>query len=80
MRRARITRGGQISIPAEVRHRWDTSTVTVEDHGDHLVLRPAPDNPVRAAIGLLADLEIDTAELRRRAREDEAIAEDRRSA
>jgi AbrB family looped-hinge helix DNA binding protein len=56
MRRLKITRGGQVSVPADVRRRWGTNTVTVEDMGDHVVLRPAPDDPVAAAYGAFAHL------------------------
>lgn len=49
--RSRITRGGQISIPAEVRKRWATSRVQIEDEGDSLVVRPWPEDPVAAARG-----------------------------
>ena len=78
----KISRGGQISIPAPVRHRWGTSTVSVEDRGDRLVIAPAPDDPIAAAEGALAgelrNLDIDR--LRRRAREDDRLAERRRHA
>jgi bifunctional DNA-binding transcriptional regulator/antitoxin component of YhaV-PrlF toxin-antitoxin module len=46
-----ISKGGQVSVPAAVRKRWGTRTVLAEDRGDHLVLRPAPDDPVAAAVG-----------------------------
>ena len=79
-KRMRISRGGQISIPAEIRHRWGTSTVTLEDQGGRLVLEPAPDDPIAAAEGALAhDFgAIDVARLRTRAREDENVAGGRR--
>jgi len=79
--RTRISKGGQISIPAAVRRRWGTSTVAVEDQGDRLVIEPAPDDPIAAAEGSLAGEfgVIDTAELRRIAREDASVAEDRRA-
>lgn len=52
--RTRITRGGQISIPAAVRRRWATNNVLIEDSGgDELVLRPLPADPLTAAIGSL---------------------------
>jgi len=52
--RTRITRGGQISIPAAVRRRWATDNVLLEDSGgDELVLRPLPADPISAAIGSL---------------------------
>jgi len=60
MKEVRITRGGQISVPAELRHRWKTSTLALEDHGDHAVLRPAPqDDAIAAAAGAFADPEDD---------------------
>lgn len=78
----RISRGGQVSIPAPIRHRWGTSVVTLEDQGDRIVLEPAPDDPISAAEGALArdfgDLEV--RQLRRAAREDEREAEGRRRA
>jgi bifunctional DNA-binding transcriptional regulator/antitoxin component of YhaV-PrlF toxin-antitoxin module len=78
-KRMRITRGGQISIPAAIRHRWATSTVALEDQGDRIVLEPAPDDPIAAAEGALAEFGVlDPASLRRRAREDERVAETRR--
>jgi AbrB family looped-hinge helix DNA binding protein len=78
--RVKISKGGQISIPAPIRHRWGTSTVALEDHGDRIVLQPAPDDPIAAAEGALAEEfpMLDAAGLRRRAREDERVAESRR--
>lgn len=55
MWRHRITGAGQVSIPAEVRHRWGTSTVAIEDEGDRIVLRPVPDDPIAALRGIFAD-------------------------
>ena len=52
--RMRVTRGGQVSIPASIRHRWGTSTITLDDLGDSIVIRPAPDDPIAAAEGALA--------------------------
>jgi bifunctional DNA-binding transcriptional regulator/antitoxin component of YhaV-PrlF toxin-antitoxin module len=79
--RMRISKGGQISIPAPIRHRWGTSTVAVEDQGDRLVIVPSPDDPIAAAEGALAKelpRDIDLRRLRARAREDELLAERRR--
>jgi bifunctional DNA-binding transcriptional regulator/antitoxin component of YhaV-PrlF toxin-antitoxin module len=80
--RMKITRGGQISIPAAIRHRWATSTLTLEDHGDRIVLTPAADDPIAAAEGALAAEfgGLDLERLRRGAREDDAIAMERRGA
>ena len=78
--RLRISKGGQISIPAAIRNRWATSTVALDDQGDRIVLEPAPDDPIAAAEGALAEEfgALDVARLRREAREDERSAEDRR--
>jgi AbrB family looped-hinge helix DNA binding protein len=79
MKTAKISRGGQISIPSSIRHRWGTSKLALEDLGDRVVLRPAPDDPITAARGALAgDLSMSSGELRAQAREAEAVAEDRR--
>jgi bifunctional DNA-binding transcriptional regulator/antitoxin component of YhaV-PrlF toxin-antitoxin module len=54
MRTAPITKGGQVSLPAEVRHRWGTSRVAILDEGDRVVLTPVPDDPIAATRGILA--------------------------
>jgi AbrB family looped-hinge helix DNA binding protein len=78
MRTTKITRGGQISIPSRIRHRWGTSTLALEDLGDRVVLRPAPDDPIAAARGALAgELSMSSGQLRKAAREAEAVAESR---
>lgn len=80
MKTAKITRGGQISIPSSIRRRWGTSTLALEDLGDRVVLRPAPDDPIAAARGALAgELSMSSEELRAAARETEAQAERRRA-
>jgi bifunctional DNA-binding transcriptional regulator/antitoxin component of YhaV-PrlF toxin-antitoxin module len=80
-KRMRISKGGQISLPAPIRHRWGTSTVLLDDQGDRIIVEPAPDDPVAAAEGALADefRGIDLARLRRAARADERTAERRRT-
>jgi AbrB family looped-hinge helix DNA binding protein len=79
--RMRITSGGQISIPAAIRHRWGTSTVVMDDQGDRIVLEPAPDDPIAAAEGALAGefRRLDVGRLRRAARADDRAAEDHRT-
>lgn len=76
----RISKGGQVSIPASIRHRWGTSTVSLDDQGDRVVLEPAPDDPISAAEGALAAEfgRIDVRRLRGAARADESAAEGRR--
>ena len=78
MWRHRITRAGQVSIPAEVRARWATSTVAIEDEGDRIVLRPVPDDPISALRGSLAHVgtEISSVEAVRAARDEDIEAEE----
>jgi hypothetical protein len=67
-----------VSLPASVRNRWATRTVTVEDHGDHVVVRPLPNDPILAARGALKGKLGSIASLRAEARKNEAAAEKRR--
>lgn len=79
--RLKITKAGQISVPADVRRRWDTSFVSAEDHGDHLVLRPAPADPVDAVQGIFAEEtrgEPSSEQLRKQEREADAEAEEQK--
>lgn len=74
-----ISKGGQISVPAEIRKRWATRRLQLEDRGDELVLRPAPDDPIAAAEGILkGKLGFTSEELRQLDREEEARIEERR--
>ena len=79
-KRMKISKGGQVSIPAPIRKRWGTTTVTLEDQGDHLVLKPAPDDPIEAAAGAFAGegrgVGLET--IRREEREAELEAEERK--
>jgi bifunctional DNA-binding transcriptional regulator/antitoxin component of YhaV-PrlF toxin-antitoxin module len=79
--RHRITSAGQVSLPAEVRHRWATSAVAIEDEGDRVVVRPVPDEPVEALRGALRGLgrsDISSEEARRRWREEDNAAMERK--
>lgn len=51
---AKVTTSGQLSLPAPVRRRWGTRRVTLSDEGDRVVVRPMPDQPIKAACGSLA--------------------------
>lgn len=76
---ARVTTGGQVSIPAVVRRRWGTCRVLIEDQGDQIVVKPMPDDPVEAVRGIFAGRgRYTTDELRKIARAEEQEAEDRR--
>jgi bifunctional DNA-binding transcriptional regulator/antitoxin component of YhaV-PrlF toxin-antitoxin module len=79
MKRLKISAGGQVSVPADVRNRWKTRVVTADDRGDHLVLRPAPEDPIEAALGAFKDYPGPSAdEMRRLDREEERRSEERR--
>jgi bifunctional DNA-binding transcriptional regulator/antitoxin component of YhaV-PrlF toxin-antitoxin module len=79
MKTARITAGGQISIPAAVRRRWGTRRVSIEDRGDSLVIAPLPEDVIAALRGSLkGEIRASTDELRQRARADEEAAERRK--
>jgi AbrB family looped-hinge helix DNA binding protein len=78
-KRMKISKGGQVSIPAPIRKRWGTTTVTLEDRGDEIVLKPAPDDPIAAAAGAFAGgPKIDWEKFVREEREAEAEAYERK--
>lgn len=54
-RRMKISKGGQVSVPAAIRNRWQTNTVVIDDRGDHLVVRPVADDPVESTFGVFAE-------------------------
>lgn len=74
----KVTNAGQLSLPARIRRRWGTRRVAIEDHGDSVVLRPVPDDPVEAAAGALKGRIPASEEIRERAREDDRRAVERR--
>lgn len=74
-----ISKGGQISVPAEVRKRWGTRRLRLEDRGGEIVITPAPEDPVAAARGALKGrIRYTSEELRRMEREEEAEIEERK--
>jgi AbrB family looped-hinge helix DNA binding protein len=78
MRFLMISKGGQISIPADVRKRWRTRRLQVEDRGDEIVIRPAPEDPIAAAEGALKGrLNLTSEEMRAQGRDEEAAIEAR---
>jgi bifunctional DNA-binding transcriptional regulator/antitoxin component of YhaV-PrlF toxin-antitoxin module len=50
--RAKVTRNGQVSLPAALRHRWGAGAVLVIDRGDYAIVRPIPDDPIAALQGM----------------------------
>ena len=71
MRTTTISKGGQVSIPADVRHRWGTRDVVIEDQGSTLLIRPIPADPIGAAVGSLAGRGPNSDELRSIVRDEE---------
>jgi AbrB family looped-hinge helix DNA binding protein len=76
----KVTRAGQISLPAEIRHRWKVQRVLVVDHGDRIEIRPIEDDFLESLRGKYRHLGINTDEMRAEARREEAEAERRRDA
>lgn len=74
----RISRGGQVTVPAPVRRRWETERVALEDHGGYLLLRPLAD-PVESFVGFAAKPGgLASEEMRAQSRVEEAAAGARR--
>ena len=80
MKQTTISKGGQVSIPAEIRHRWGTNRLLVDDRGHELAYRPLPSDPIGAARGMLRRSEERGAsdDARRRTREEERRSTERR--
>jgi len=78
--RVRVSRNGQVSVPAAVRHRWGTATVLVIDRGDYAIIRPVPDDPIGSLRGAHAGPGPVSEEARSADRAAEAAAEKRRRA
>lgn len=74
----KVSRNGQVSVPAAVRHRWGTSTVLIIDRGDYAIVRPVPDDPVEVLRGAYAAPGPATDAARAADRAAEAAADDRR--
>lgn len=51
---SKVSSNGQVSIPAEVRRRWDSARVLVIDKGDQVIVRPIPEDRLGAIIGKYA--------------------------
>jgi bifunctional DNA-binding transcriptional regulator/antitoxin component of YhaV-PrlF toxin-antitoxin module len=66
-----IIGSGRLWIPAEIRKRWGTRRVVLDDQGDQLFVKPLPDDPIAAARGAFEGRIGSTSELRRAARRDE---------
>jgi bifunctional DNA-binding transcriptional regulator/antitoxin component of YhaV-PrlF toxin-antitoxin module len=74
----RISKGGQFSLPAEIRRRWATDALVVEDLGDRVVLRPIPRDPVAVVTGAFPSKKRTASQARKRIRQEEQAAERRK--
>lgn len=82
----KISKGGQLTIPAAIRKRWGTSDVRLIDEGERLIVEPAADEAWLQAIenarGALAEYfpkGISTQEMRERYKREESEIEDERA-
>jgi bifunctional DNA-binding transcriptional regulator/antitoxin component of YhaV-PrlF toxin-antitoxin module len=75
---AKVTRNGQVSLPAAMRRRWNAASVLVIDRGDYAIVRPVPDDIVGTLQGSHAGPGPSSEEMRRAEREAEAQANDAR--
>lgn len=66
--RVAISKGGQVTIPADVRRRWGTVDLELIDLGERIVLCPvrSPGSPAKGSVRLPAG--VTTTSLRERAR------------
>lgn len=74
----KVSRNGQVSVPAAVRHRWKTSTVLIIDRGDYAIVRPIPDDPIEELRGSYAAPGPAADAVRAADRAAEAASDDRR--
>lgn len=74
----KVTSSGQISLPAEIRRRWETDEVLLIDKGDHVLVRPAPQDAVAQLRGSLPAGCVSADEVRDQERELEARLEEER--
>ncbi len=75
----KVSRNGQISLPADVRRRWGSERVLVLDLGDRVLVRPLPADPAADVTVLKGKYRgaVSTDEMRRQARVEDAEHEDR---
>ena len=75
----KITSSGQVSIPADIRRRWNVTRLRMVDHGDHVTFEPIPDNPWEAAIGAFPNISgVTVDQMRALERQEELEREERR--
>jgi AbrB family looped-hinge helix DNA binding protein len=73
-----IARNGQVTLPAEVRSRWNVRRVVVADLGDRVVVRPLRNDPILDPAGKYRGRGPSTDQARQDDRLAERTREDRR--
>jgi AbrB family looped-hinge helix DNA binding protein len=73
----KVSRNGQVSIPADARARWNADRVVVVDLGDRIVMRPLSEHAADDLVGKYRQGP-STDDARRQARADDAAAEKRK--
>ena len=76
----KVSANGQVSIPAEVRARWNTEKVVIADMGDYIAMRPMSEDPLNELVGKYPGKGPSTDEMRRMDREEDALYEAKREA
>ncbi len=76
----KVTTNGQMSLPAELRHRWGSRSVVVVDRGDYAIVRPVPDDVPGALAGAYSGPGPSTDDLRALERAQDAGRDEARSA
>ena len=74
----KVSRNGQVSIPAAARHRWGTDEMLVIDLGDRVVIAPVPEGGRASLRGKYAGRGPSTDEIRAEERAADAAREERR--
>jgi bifunctional DNA-binding transcriptional regulator/antitoxin component of YhaV-PrlF toxin-antitoxin module len=74
----KVSRNGQVSIPADTRARWGVDHVVVVDLGDRVVVRPLPADPIADLVGKYEGVGPSTLEARRGARTGDATTAQRK--
>ena len=74
----KVSRNGQVSIPASARARWQAEQVVVVDLGDRVVMRPVTPGGADALVGKYAGPGPTTDEVRRSERAADARRDRRR--
>lgn len=79
--RARVSRNGQISLPAEIRRRWGAgpgTEVAIVDEGEYVIVVPIPDDIIGSLSGKYAGAGPTSDEMRAQSRQEEIEAEERK--